>query len=215
MKDKLYALQQKVLHVPLLYWLVVLICLGGTVYGFFWYKEQLAQTPLLFWIFTPDCPGAVFLFLIWLILRRMHWPEETFRVITVTALIKYGIWTVSVIGLFWIDRHLFYWDNIMLFSSHAGMLLLGIVFAQRMKITGRGFAITSIWLIINDIADYVFNVHPWLPDNARLEEIRTGTFILTVLLVGWMLISYLRYRAARGASAKAYVNSNNGLQGRK
>lgn len=194
MKDFRYNLQQKVLNTPLLYWLVILICLGGTLYGFYWYKYQLAQTPYIFWIFTPDCPEAVFFFLIWVGLRAAKWRNETFKVIAVTALIKFGIWTVSVIGLFWIDRHIYYWENVMLFASHVGMLVLGIVFAARLKITGRGFLITAGWMILSDFVDYYFKVYPWLPDPDRLGVIRMGTFILTGLIILWMFKQYLAYR---------------------
>jgi uncharacterized membrane protein YpjA len=187
----LYKLQQKVLQTPWFYWLVNGVILGGVIYGFFWYKDQLSITPLQFWIFTPDCPGAAFLFLIWIVLRRLRLPDETFRVVAVTALIKYGIWTVSVLGLFWIDHGVMYWENIMLFVSHIGMLVLGLVFSAQMKISVRAYYITWIWLILNDFVDYYFKVHPWLPDDGRLMEIQIGTFILTGLLIIWM---YVRLR---------------------
>lgn len=190
MSERIYRLQQKVLQTPWFYWAVNLICFGGVVYGFFWYKDQLSQTPLLFWLFTPDCPGAAFLFLIWIVLRRLRVPDETFRVIAITALIKYGIWTVSVIGLLWIEWGVHYWENVMLFVSHAGMIILGIVFASRMKISSQAFWLTSTWLIVNDFVDYYFKVYPRLPDPGRLPEIRLGTFILTGLMILWMAGRY-------------------------
>lgn len=191
--NPLYKLQQKVLQTPWFYWLVNGIVFGGVVYGFFWYKEQLSVTPLQFWIFTPDCPGAALLFLIWIALRRLHAPDETFRVVAMTALIKYGIWTVSVLGLFWVEHGLMYWENVLLFVSHVGMLILGLVFSSQMKISGKALYITSIWLILNDFVDYYFKVYPWLPDDGRLEEIRLGTFILTGLIIIWM---FVRHRKA-------------------
>lgn len=189
--NSLYTLQQRVLKTPWLYWLVNGIVFSAVIYGFFWYKEQLSVTPLQFWIFTPDCPGAAFLFLIWIALIRFDIPDETFRVVAMTALIKYGIWTVSVIGLFWIDHGFLYWENALLFVSHIGMLVLGVVFSSRMKISRRAFYITSVWLILNDFADYYFKVHPWLPDDGRLTEIRLGTLVLTALIIVWM---YVRHR---------------------
>lgn len=190
MTNKLYQLQQKVLNTPWFFWTVMLINLGGVVYGFFWYKVQLSQTPLIFWMFTPDCPGAVFLFLIWVFLWAKNLPNETFRVIAITALIKYGIWTVSVIGLLWIEWGVHYWENVMLFVSHVGMLVLGVVFAAQMRITRKGFILTSGWLILNDFVDYYFNVYPRLPDYRRLPEIRIGTFVLTGLIIIGMYLVY-------------------------
>lgn len=186
-----YRLQQKVLHAPWLYWLVNLTVLGGVIYGFFWYRDQLSVTPLQFWLFTPDCPGAALLFLIWIVLRRFRWPDETFRVVAMTALTKYGIWTVSVLLLFLVDHGFLYWENTLLLISHAGMLILGLVFSSRMKISGAAFSIASVWMVLNDFVDYYFRVYPWLPDEGRLAEIRLGTFLLTGVLIVWM---YFRHR---------------------
>lgn len=215
MKDFRYKLQQKVLNSPLLFWLVTLVCLGGTLYGFYWYKYQLAQTPHIFWIFTPDCPEAVFFFLIWVGLWKARLWNETFKVIAVTALLKFGIWTVSVIGLFWIDRHIFYWDNIMLFTSHVGMLILGLTFAARLKITGRGFLVTAGWMILSDFVDYYFKVYPWLPDPERLGVIRMGTFILTGLIIVWMFKQYLNYRNTLSLPKAEMVGVGSGKSAQK
>ncbi len=192
MWNSLYKLQQKVMKTPWFYWLVMLVSLIGTIYGFYWYKYQLAETPIKFWLFTPDCPRAVLFFLIWIFLVARNLPSETFRVVAVADLIKYGIWTVSVIGLFWVDRRIYYLQHVMLFISHFGMLVLGVVFAIRMKISRRAFWITSIWLFMNDFVDYYFGVFPWLPDMKRMPEIRLGTFLLTGVVVLWMFVVYFR-----------------------
>ncbi|MCK4260689.1 MAG: DUF1405 domain-containing protein [Halanaerobiales bacterium] len=190
--NNLYKLQQKIMTTPWFYWLVMGISLIGSIYGFYWYKYQLAVTPFKFWFFTPDCPRAVFFFLIWVFLVAKNLPSNTFRVIVVADLIKYGIWTTSVIGLFWFDRELYYFQHIMLFTSHFGMLVLGVVFATRMKISRRGFWIASIWLFVNDFVDYYFGVFPWLPDGRRLPEVRFGTFLLTGFIIIWMFVVYYR-----------------------
>lgn len=211
--SRLYDLQQKVMKTPWFYWLVNVIVFGAVIYGFFWYKNQLSQTPLIFWLFTPDCPGAAFLFLIWVVLEAYKLPSETFKVIAVTALIKYGIWTVSVIGLLWFEHGIRYWQNVMLFVSHAGMILLGVTFAAKMKISRRGLIITSGWLILNDFVDYYFQVYPWLPDPSRLEEIRLGTFILTGLIILWMVWVHVKgERVAVGERATVKRANSRGMK---
>lgn len=189
-ESKLYRLQQFVVNNRWIYALVLIINLAGAVYGFYWYRNQLAVTPLQFWIFTPDCPGAVFLFLIWALLIALKLPNEGFRVIAITALIKYGIWTVSVIGLLWIEHGINNLENVMLFVSHIGMLIQGVVFAAKMKLSKYAFWFTAFWLLLNDFVDYYFKVHPWLPDYNRLPEIRVGTFILTSFMIIWMFYIY-------------------------
>ena len=191
-ESKLYRLQQIILNYRWLYALILITNLAGVIYGFYWYKDQLSITPLKFWIFTPDCPGAAFLFLIWALLVALKLPNKGFRVVAVTALIKYGIWTVSVIGLLWIEHGINYWENVILFVSHFGMIIEGIVFAAKMKVSKYAFWLTSIWLLLNDFIDYYFKVHPWLPDYNRLSEIRVGTFILSSIVIIWMFYVYRR-----------------------
>ncbi len=192
--DILYRIQRTVVSNSFLFYLVVIINLIGVVYGFFWYRTQLSMTPVYFWIFTPDCPGAALLFVIWILLVARKKPHEIFKVIAITALIKYGIWTVSVIGLLWIEHGIHYWENVLLFVSHIGMMVEGVVFAVRMKISRHALWITSLWLVLNDFVDYYFKVHPWLPDSQRLPEIRVGTFILSGLVIVWMVWINLRTR---------------------
>ncbi len=40
------------------WWVLFAINLAGTVYGMYWYWDQLAVTPVYLWLFTPDCPLA-------------------------------------------------------------------------------------------------------------------------------------------------------------
>ncbi|MDK2820448.1 MAG: hypothetical protein PWP31_413 [Clostridia bacterium] len=39
----------------------------GTIYGYYWYKEQLINTPLIWCFFTPDSPLSTTLFALALI----------------------------------------------------------------------------------------------------------------------------------------------------
>ena len=77
--------------------LLFVINLLGTLYGYYWYRYQLAQTPLPYLPFVPDSPTASLFFTIvlWLYLRRRNNPYiEAFAAVT---LFKYGIWAVAAI----------------------------------------------------------------------------------------------------------------------
>ena len=39
-------------------WVIVAINLAGTLFGFWYYRFQLAQTPIVMWPFVPDSPTA-------------------------------------------------------------------------------------------------------------------------------------------------------------
>lgn len=54
-----YLLGQK----PIIF-IMILINFFGTVYGYYWYRYQLADTPAHFYIFVPDSPTASLFFLI-------------------------------------------------------------------------------------------------------------------------------------------------------
>lgn len=192
LENYLFTVQKTILTNPVYFWAIMTVNIFGVLYGFFWYQNQLATRPIHFWLFIPDCPGAVLLFLVWIVLIRLKKPARTFRVLAITALIKYGIWTVGVIGLNWIENGIQYWENVMLFISHWGMLLLGIVFAAKMKISRQALLVTSFWLILNDFIDYYFQVYPALPDESRLFEICLGTFVLSIAIIFWMVNRYLR-----------------------
>ena len=47
----------------------------GTIWGFFWYKDQLSQTPWYFWPLTPDCPltSLCFLLFLWWVREGKRW----------------------------------------------------------------------------------------------------------------------------------------------
>lgn len=190
LEDYLFAVQENILATPVYYWTIITVNIVGVVYGFFWYQAQLAKRPVYLWLFIPDCPGAVLLFLIWIFFVTLKKPANTFRVIAVTALIKYGIWTVAVIGLHWIDNGVHYWENVMLFISHWGMLLLGVVFSAKMKISRQALLITATWLVLNDFSDYYLLLHPNLPDESRFLEICIGTLVLSGGIIFWMVKRY-------------------------
>src|SRR5690554_5717820 len=67
---------------PALLWTMMLIYLPGTIYGYFWYKNQLAWTwqhhPHWQIIFVPDSPIASLWFalaVLWL-WRQPAWPQR-------------------------------------------------------------------------------------------------------------------------------------------
>ena len=43
-------------------WLLLIINVFGTIYGYVWYKWQLVETPTIFLPFVPDSPTASLFF---------------------------------------------------------------------------------------------------------------------------------------------------------
>ena len=75
-------------------WILLLVNAGGTLYGYDWYKYQIADTPTIFIPFVPDSPTAslFFVFVLVAFLLRTNWP--IFEALAIITLFKYGIWAV-------------------------------------------------------------------------------------------------------------------------
>src|SRR5689334_3768700 len=74
--------------------LLFIINLCGTIYGFYWYKSQLAITPTIFLPFVPDSPTASLFFTIFLAFFIFGRNIPYIEALAVITLFKYGIWAV-------------------------------------------------------------------------------------------------------------------------
>src|SRR5690625_5639045 len=52
------------------------------------------------------------------------------------------------------------WQGYMLMASHAGMAIQGLLYAPYYTIKLRHLVVASIWILHNDIIDYVFGMMP-------------------------------------------------------
>lgn len=167
-------------------WLVLIFEVLGSIYGYYWYKDQLSQTPWYLWLFTWDCPFYATLFSIWLFsyLRNstLH-KNNLFTAITWTGLIKYGIWTVIVV------QDSYYWgspvtiDSLGLQISHVVLFIQGLILLS--KVQFKNIGIVTTWMLINDYMDYIVGTYPWMLQ----EQIRMAMWLaiaLTVIQYGFM-----------------------------
>jgi uncharacterized membrane protein YpjA len=148
-------------------WVLLVINLAGTIYGYDWYGWQLAETPSIFLIFVPDSPTAslFFVFVLIAFLLRTNWP--LFEALAIVTLFKYGVWAV-VMNLLVLNIHGgLSWQGYMLIFSHGAMAIQGLLFAPYYKIRIWHLTVAAIWTLHNDIIDYVFFMYP----KYRLDEI--------------------------------------------
>jgi len=152
--------------------LLLVINVLGTIYGYYWYRNQLAQTPLHFLPFVPDSPTASLFFSLVLalfLLRRSNPYIEAFAAVT---LFKYGIWAVAAIfaGAWLAEPSIGAMlrrkpvppANWMLVFSHTGMALEALLFARYYSFHYRHLFVIAMWVFVNDFMDYVFLLHPWV-----------------------------------------------------
>lgn len=172
------------------------INLLGTIYGYIWYEPQLRDTPLLYWPFVPDSPTASLFFTIvlglWLFKKRSP-LIETLAFIT---LVKYGVWAVVMNVLFLMKLgpeadSFTMLMAVMLMMSHGAMAVQAFLYAPFMRWTMSSFVLTLVWVIHNDVIDYVLRQWPRYPSLAEhIMWIGYGSFWLTGIcfFVGYHLI---------------------------
>ena len=166
--------------------LLFIINLLGTIYGFYWYKDQLAETPVQFLPFVPDSPTASLFFTIVILcfLLKKHAPY--FEALAMMSLFKYGIWAVIMNGLMLMTEGFLNWQGMMLIGSHLAMAIQGILYAPFYRLKLKHIAVAAIFLLHNEIIDYVYGM---MPSYASLEiysnEIGYFTFWLSIFSI-WL-----------------------------
>lgn len=167
-------------------WLIFLFLINffGTLYGFYWYKDQISITPTIFIPFVPDSPTASLFFTIVLFtfLIKKHLPY--IEALAIMTLFKYGIWAV-VMNLLTLKVDGFLsWQGYMLVGSHFAMAIQGLLYASFYKIKLRHIIIAAIWTLHNDVIDYVFHMMPIYSSLYKYSnEIGYFTFWLSILSI--------------------------------
>lgn len=188
----LYLLRQK--------WFLVLLLginIFGTIYGYWWYKYQLANTPPHFLFFVPDSPTAslFFVFVIIMFLMKKNWPlMEAFAAVT---LIKYGIWAVTMNWAAGATGSTLTWENYMLMASHGGMAIQALLFAPYFRIKLWHLMVVAVWTLHNDIIDYVFMMHPGVAKSLSSYIPQIGYFTFWLSIVSLLLVYYFAVRKGR------------------
>lgn len=163
--------------------LLLLVNLFGTVYGYWWYREQLAATPLGAWPVVPDSPTATALFALFLaaVLRGREIPPlAAFAFLTS---VKYGLWTPAVMAHYWLTAGQATFESIHLSLSHLGMALEAFIYMRAFPPRRASVLVAGAWLGLNDFADYALGFHPFLPvAGPAAEAFAAGAAALASLL---------------------------------
>ncbi|MFD2209067.1 DUF1405 domain-containing protein [Virgibacillus halophilus] len=170
--------------------LLFIVNLLGTIYGYIWYEPQLAITPAKFLPFVPDSPTASLFFTIFLFFFIFGKNTPYIEALAIMSLFKYGIWAVVMNILTWYVDGGLSWQGYMLIFSHGAMALEGLLYAPFYKIKLRHLVVAGIWVLHNDIIDYVYQMMPIYASLYNyMNEIGYFTFwlsILSILVAYWM-----------------------------
>ena len=189
-------------------WVVVVINLLGTVFGFWYYgfhplplsdplvTWQFATEPVVMWPFVPDSPMATLFIALAFASWRLGRPNEYLAALAFFGCWKLGLWTPYVLTVFadaflsttWGPLYAF------LFVSHLAMVVEAFVLHRVFDFPTRAVAVALAWYGFNDIVDYfvpiVGDPHHTalpLPDTAVVG----GTTVLQLAAAGAVTLTFL------------------------
>ncbi|WP_404333226.1 DUF1405 domain-containing protein [Mesobacillus maritimus] len=177
-------------------WMLLVINVFGTVYGYYWYVPQLVNTPAIFLPFVPDSPTAslFFVFVLIAFLLKTNWP--LMEALAIVTLFKYGIWAVIMNILVLNVTGNLHWSGYMLMASHFAMAVEGMLYAPYYRFKLWHLIVAAIVALHNEMIDYVFMM---MPNYQQLDlfrnEIGYFTFWLSILSIG--IAYYLGLRKNR------------------
>jgi uncharacterized membrane protein YpjA len=196
-------------------WVLFIVNLLGTVYGYMWYGNQLEFTAENYphWLlpFVPDSPTASLFFTAALLLL-LYPPKgikgtlvrQLIEALAVVTSVKYGIWAVSIIVAGGYQGDTVSWKDWMLMVSHTGMAVEALIYARFFSFR-RMLPIALLWTLANDMVDYSEGVFPWLPSVLEddVNIVQYCTIGLTVLstAAAWIFSGRTRRPLLPGKSA--------------
>jgi len=169
--------------------ILFIINILGSIYGYWWYHDQLAQTAAKYWFFVPDSPRASTLFslAVLILLSGRRWP--LFELWAYFAVMKYGVWAVVMITDYWLSGGVQRPTEWMLWLSHGGMALEGFFFMRHLHIRLKYVVMLAGWMLLNDYLDYAWGLHPYFFSAEQGPVALTAAVLLTSLLI---VISWYR-----------------------
>ncbi|RXZ80236.1 DUF1405 domain-containing protein [Paenibacillaceae bacterium] len=187
-------------------WLLFIINLLGTGYGYIWYGNQLIDTvsehPLWRIVFVPDSPTASLFFTVALLYllfppRRAQSKigaglRAIIEALAVVTSIKYGIWAVAMIFAGAWKGNPLHWQDWMLVASHLGMAVEALLFVRFFTFGRIALIAATGWLLLNDTMDYQLGLFPRLPrvlhDDLKAIELFTYSLSLFSMLLSWLML---------------------------
>ncbi|WP_277585426.1 DUF1405 domain-containing protein [Psychrobacillus antarcticus] len=180
-------------------WLLFIVNLLGTVYGFYWYKGQLSQTEAKFLLFVPDSPTASLFFTIALFawLLKKNW--KLIEALALITLVKYGLWAVVMNVWTYVENDYLGWMGWMLVASHFAMAVQAVLYIPYYRFTWIHILIAAIWTLHNDVVDYVFDQMPTYRSlNKYADQIGYFTFWLSIACIA--LASFIYQKRSKRIS---------------
>ncbi|WP_255148792.1 DUF1405 domain-containing protein [Halorarius halobius] len=157
-------------------WVVVLVNLAGTAFGFYYYGFQFSITDPVMWPFVPDSPLATLFIAGSLALWKLDRHSEVVAALAFFGCIKLGAWTPFVLLVVegqgdtgWAMYQFLVW-------SHLAMVVQAFLLQRYADFRVGAVAVALAWYAANDVVDYFVPV-VGEPHHTVLEaELVNGAF---------------------------------------
>ncbi|MFC5467744.1 DUF1405 domain-containing protein [Cohnella suwonensis] len=214
-----WMLSRSILLHPATLWILMLVYVPGTLYGYYWYKDQLQSVwndnPAWQLPFVPDSPTASLFFaaaVLWLWVtpspskrRRVNAVRGIVEALGVVTSVKYGIWATAIIFAGQAQGDVLQWEHWMLVIGHSAMAVTALLYARFFSFGGYSLAAAAAWTFLNDTVDYSYGVYPYLPSELDddVDYVAAFTFLLTALSVMSAALARFVPSSGRGAAHRA------------
>jgi len=159
--------------------------LAGFFVGLHYYWEQLIESSPLLWIVIIDSPLSVLLFAVVCVLMYFGKEQpELLKFLACVYVIKYGLWTMLAISLYW-GNYVGFEDQVtgvINFFLHFGMVVEGAVLAPRISVTKYNTVIVLMLALANDFFDYFLGTVTRIPET-YVNFLALESFVASVLIV--------------------------------
>ena len=135
-------------------WLIVVVNLAGTAFGFWYYRVQFAQTPIVMWPFVPDSPGATLFIALSLAAWKLGYDPEWLHALAFFGCLKLGLWTPFVQLFLNGPSGIAAWLYWFLVVSHLAMALQAFLIQRYADFPIGAVAVAVVWYGFNDVVDY-------------------------------------------------------------
>lgn len=164
--------------------LLLIVNLFGTIYGYYWYRHQLAVTEPIYYIFVPDSPTASLFFCIAVIGWLLGKHYKLMEVLALITLVKYGLWAVAMNLLTFAETGYLGSAGWMLVISHFLMAVQAVLYLPKYRFTKWHVIVAAIWTLHNDVIDYLFGQMPFYRViNDYPSQIGYFTFWLSIACI--------------------------------
>jgi len=168
MKAKFMRFSEKIFSNKKILIFLILANISGFFIGLYFYLPQLMTSSPVFWPIIIDSPLSVLLFaIVCLMFYLRKTPPEPLKLLACVYVIKYGIWTMLTLWLYW-TNYVFLEDKIigiLDFFLHLGMVLEGLALIPKIKSKIYESFAVALYFLFNDYCDYFLGTVTRIPPD--------------------------------------------------